>query len=239
KIFRKENPIPLSDALPMLEHMGLRVISERPYLLELPDRKAWIQDFDMGYGGDRPLPEVKDIFQEAFYRIWRGDAENDNFNRLVLGAGLSWRQVALVRAYCKYLLQTGLPFSQAYMEQTLGANAGIASLLVQLFEARFQPGNRKEAEARVSRHIRDIEGALESVASLDEDRILRGFYGLVMATLRTNFYQKRDDGDWKSYISFKFDPSRIPELPLPKPMFEIFVYSPRVEGVHLRGGKVA
>src|SRR5690606_311865 len=113
KIFRREEPIPLSDALPMLEHMGLRVISERPYLLELPDRKAWIQDFEMGFGGDRPLEQVRDIFQEAFYRTWRGDAENDSFNRLVLGAGLSWRQVALLRAYCKYLLQTGLPFSQA------------------------------------------------------------------------------------------------------------------------------
>ena len=239
KIFRNGSPIPLSDALPMLEHMGLRVISERPYEVDLPDRTLWIQDFDMGYSGNRPLEEIRDIFQEAFYRIWRGDAENDNFNRLVLAAKLSWRQTTLLRAYCKYLLQTGLPFSQQYMEQTLSANAGIAAMLVDLFEARFDPSNRGDADLRASRCIRDIEGALESVASLDEDRILRGFYGVIMATLRTNFYQRAANGDPKPYVSFKFDPSRIPELPLPRPMFEIWVYSPRVEGVHLRGGKVA
>src|SRR5690606_17671514 len=157
----------------------------------------------------------------------------------VLVARLSWRQTTLLRAYCKYLLQTGLPFSQQYMEQTLCANPGIASLLVQLFESRFEPGDRADADKRASACVRNIEGALESVASLDEDRILRGFYGVIMATLRTNFYQKAADGEVKPYVSFKFDPSRIPELPLPRPMFEIFVYSPRVEGVHLRGGKVA
>lgn len=239
KIFHKDEPLPLSEALPMLENMGLRVISERPYDLELPGKVFWIQDFDMGYTGNRSVEEVRDHFQEAFYRIWRGDAENDSFNRLVLGAGLSWRQTAVMRAYCKYLLQTGLPFSQQYMEQTLCANTSIATQLVALFEARFQPRGRKEANKAAAEHIRDIEAALESVASLDEDRILRGFYGVIMATLRTNFYQTDAEGGWKNYISFKFDPSLIPELPLPRPMFEIWVYSPRVEGVHLRGGKVA
>ncbi|MFN2301688.1 MAG: NAD-glutamate dehydrogenase [Gammaproteobacteria bacterium] len=239
KIFRRVQPIPLSEALPMLENMGLRVISERPYEVKLPKRVYWIQDFDMGYGGDKPLEEIRDVFQDAFYRIWRGDAENDGFNRLVLAAGLSWRQTTVLRAYCKYLLQTGLPFSQQYMEQTLGANPGIAALLVKLFEARFDPADRAKADNVAAACIRDIEAALESVVSLDEDRILRGFYGVVMATLRTNFYQRLPEGGFKSYMSFKFDPSRIPELPLPRPMYEIWVYSPRTEGVHLRGGKVA
>ncbi len=239
KIFRCDEPIPLSEALPMLENMGLRVISERPYDLELPDRVFWIQDFEMAYAGTKPLAEVKDAFQEAFYRIWRGDAENDSFNRLVLATGMSWRHTAVLRAYCKYLLQTGLPFSQQYMEQTLCANPGIALMLVELFVARFDPENREGADDRASKAIRDIEAALESVASLDEDRILRGFYGVIMATLRTNYYQKGADGSAKDYKSFKFDPSQIPELPLPRPRYEIWVYSPRVEGVHLRGGKVA
>lgn len=246
KIFHAEQPLPISDALPMLENMGLKVISERPYEVDLNDGSiVWIQDFDIIYSTTRQIqPEdVKEIFQDAFANVWLGKAENDGFNRLVLGACLGWRSVTLMRAYCKYLLQTGIPFSQAYMEQTLVNNAVITQQLVQLFETRFDPQHARESAANAEKIIADIYAALDNVSSLDDDRILRAFLNLINATLRTNYYQPAvgsdNDRQAKDYISFKFDPQRIPELPLPKPMFEIWVYSPRVEGVHLRGGKVA
>ncbi|MDX1454664.1 MAG: NAD-glutamate dehydrogenase [Gammaproteobacteria bacterium] len=242
KVFNREQPLPISDALPMLENMGLKVISERPYEVELDDGGIiWIQDFDIIYSDANGIqPEdVKDIFQETFARVWAGQAENDGFNKLVLSAQLTWRQVVLVRAYCKYLMQTGMPFSQAYMEQTLVRNAGLARELVELFELKFDPKANKQRDSQVKERIKAFRAGLEAVSSLDDDRILRAFLNALTATLRTNFYQQDADKNDKDYISFKFDPSRIPELPLPKPAFEIWVYSPRVEGVHLRGGSVA
>ena len=244
KMFRAEQPLPLSTAMPMLENMGLTVISERPYEVNMADGSIiWIQDFDIVYNTQETLQpnDVKDIFQEAFANIWLGNAENDGFNKLVLAARLTWREVALVRAYCKYLLQVGVPFSQAYMEQVLGNNGAIVRKLVELFATRFDPSvDIKDRDAAVDAVIAELNAELENVTSLDDDRILRAFLNLINATLRTNFYQLQPgSNEAKNYISFKFDPARIPELPLPKPMFEIFVYSPRVEGVHLRGGKVA
>lgn len=242
KLFHAEQPLPISDVLPMLENMGLKVISERPYEVDLNDGAiVWIQDFDIIYSTTRSIqPEdVKEIFQETFANVWAGNAENDGFNRLVLGGNLEWRQVALMRAYCKYLLQTGIPFSQAYMEQTLTSNASITQQLVALFETRFDPKQSKERDSIAAKIIDDIHAALDNVTSLDDDRILRAYLNLIKATLRTNYYQPHADKRPKEYISFKFDPQQIPELPLPKPAFEIWVYSPRVEGVHLRGGKVA
>jgi len=242
KIFRGEQPIAISDILPMLENMGLKVIAERPYELELDDLSIiWIQDVEMvnAIGEEFELEAVRDIFQDTFERTWIGDAENDGFNRLVLSAQLDWRQVVILRAYCKYLNQTGLPFSQTYMEDTLVENSGIARKLVKLFEIAFDPQSQDDRHAACRELSQEISDALEAVASLDADRILRAYLGVIRATLRTNFYQQNAEGDWKSYISFKFDPSRVPELPLPKPAYEIFLYSPRVEGVHLRGGKVA
>ncbi|MCG8433995.1 MAG: NAD-glutamate dehydrogenase, partial [Gammaproteobacteria bacterium] len=242
KLFHREQTIPISEALPMLENMGLNVISERPYEIELGDASLiWIQDFEIIYAdADRVNPEeVKTIFQEAFEKTWRGEVENDGFNRLVLGAQLTWRQTTLLRAYCKYLLQTGVPFSQTYMERTLVAYPAITRMLVELFETRFDPRASREREERTKELVKDITHELDSVASLDDDRIMRSFANVITATMRTNYFQKDKNKNTKDYISFKFDPSRIPELPLPKPAFEIFVYSPRVEGVHLRGGKVA
>lgn len=242
KIFHAEQPLPISDVLPMLENMGLKVISERPYEVDMNDGSiVWIQDFDIIYSTTRDIqPEdVKDIFQETFANVWHTNAENDGFNRLVLGANLGWRQVALMRAYCKYLLQTGIPFSQTYMEQTLVSNASIAQRLVNLFETRFDPKLAKDRDTTSEKIAGEIYTALDNVSSLDDDRILRAFMNLIGATLRTNYYQPGANGELKDYISFKFDPQRIPELPLPKPAFEIWVYSPRIEGVHLRGGKVA
>ncbi|HET7587818.1 MAG TPA: NAD-glutamate dehydrogenase, partial [Gammaproteobacteria bacterium] len=243
KLFRREQPISISTALPMLENLGMNVISERPYQMELADGTlVWIQDFEMIYArhADINPDDVKGIFQDAFARIWSGETENDGFNKLVLGAELTWRETTVLRAYCKYLLQTGAPFSQAYMEQTLAAHADIARLMIELFDIRFDPaGVARSRDERASKCLEALRAKLDSVSSLDDDRILRNFISVIDATLRTNYFQFDGNKQPKPYISFKFDPTRIPELPLPRPMFEIFVYSSRFEAVHLRGGKVA
>ncbi|OYV48224.1 MAG: NAD-glutamate dehydrogenase, partial [Burkholderiales bacterium 21-58-4] len=226
--------------LPMLENMGVRVMGERPYKIVLPDESIiWIQDFELIYAGTLDIEKVRTSFHEQFARVWRGEAENDGFNRLVLNAELNWRQTMLLRAYCKYLLQTSVTFSPAYMEHTLASNPQIAALLVRYFEARHNPKGAKERDTLIARYTDEIDKALESVSNLDDDRILRSFLNVVRATIRTNYFQTLKGGGHKPYLSFKFDSSQIPELPLPRPMYEIWVYSPHVEAVHLRGGKVA
>ncbi len=285
KLYKHGSPILLSDVLPMLENLGMRIVSERPYELRMAEGdRVWIQDFEMLLpdGDDLRLDLVRDQFQKAFEQTWRKRCENDGFNRLVLRAHLDWRQVSMLRACCKYLLQTGTPFSQSYMEQTLSAWPLVARLLVEYFEARFDPDRREQSKAQrqsarkameaqcaqfaagyaddVLTELLDALGqqrelpadqvdimvvrkailrAIDSVSSADQDRILRGFYDLVRAMLRTNFYCRDDRGEWRDYISFKFDSSIVPDLPRPRPFREIWVYSPRVEGIHLRGGKVA
>ena len=245
KLFHADDPLPLSEILPMLENMGLRVISERPYRLRANGegaRQTWIQDFEMRTADGQPIQpgKINQLFQDAFEQVWTGRVENDGFNRLILKAGLDWRQAVLLRALCRYLLQTGLPFSQAYMEQVLAEHALIAEMLVELFEARFNPELPEKRRERSALTINQaLSHALEEVTSLDADRMLNAFRALIMATLRTNHFQPDEQGGPKPYLSLKFDPHRIPDLPLPLPMFEIFVYSPRVEGVHLRGGLVA
>jgi glutamate dehydrogenase len=242
EVFLLGEPVPLSLSLPMLEHMGVKVLEELNYKVE-PDGipPVYVHDFGLSCGGDikLDLTPVKSGFEEAFARAWRGEIENDDFNRLVLGANLGWREVTILRAYCKYLRQTGFTFSQAYMEQALSANATVAKKLAELFVARFDPSPTGDAGLKASALTAEIGKALDLVENLDEDRILRRFLAVIQATLRTNYFQKDADGEAKSYISFKFDPALVPGLPEPKPMFEIYVYSPRVEGVHLRGGKVA
>lgn len=243
RLFRREQPIAISTALPMLENLGMTVISEQPYQLALPDEAlTWIQDFEMIYAQQvrTPIDKVKALFQEAFTRIWDGDAESDGFNYLVLGAQLSWRETALLRAYCKYLLQTGAPFSQTYMARTLATNPDIAALLVELFHIRFDPDRTTDdRDENASQQLDELHRKLDDVSSLDDDRILRGFLTLIDATLRTNYYQTEANGKPKHYIAFKLDSGKIPELPLPRPMVEVFVYSTRFEAVHLRGGPVA
>ena len=242
KVFHRELPIPISEALPMLENMGLKVISERPYRVELPDDSAlWIQDFEMVYAHRVIDPgKVNETFQQAFYRTWRGQIENGGFNRLVLGAGLTWRQVSLLRAYCKYLLQTRLPFSQTYMENSLAQNPELGARLVEILEVRHDPElSAKVRERRSNKAKQQLLELLDDVASQDDDRILRSFLSAIMATLRTNYFNVDEGNQATPYISFKLDPQKVPDLPKPRPMFEIFVYSPRVEGVHLRGGTVA
>ena len=245
KIVKLGEPVPISDLLPMLENFGLRVIAERPYELAWPQGgAAWIQDFELEHRERRAIDiaRIEARFKEALNAGWSGEAENDGFNRLLFTADLSAREILVLRAYCRYLLQTGVPFSQAYMERTLGANPELASALVRLFEARFDPQKLHAARASgqtAKQLVTQIRAGLDSVASLDEDRILRAYLGLVQATLRTNFYRRDPGGAALPYLSFKFDPSAIPELPLPRPKYEIFVYSTRVEGVHLRMGDVA
>jgi len=288
KVYKHDHTIPLSDAMPMLERMGLRTVTEwGPYEVRMPDgERICIQDLDLAptFSHEFDPEEVRETFQEAFGKVWRGHAESDGFNRLILAARMTWRQAALLRAYCKYLLQTGVPFSQAYMEDTLSRHPLIARLLVEMFEARLDParqGERKrerdaaakalkatfdslladegggesdaaEALASVPTARSDdrstqesacndaLEALLDEVASLDEDRILRAFVECIAATLRTNLFQTTPvDGNVHEYFSLKLDPSKLPDLPKPRPFREIFVYSPRVEGVHLRGGMVA
>ena len=242
RLYRLGEQISLSEVMPLLEDMGVEVADQRPYKIE-PAGKApvWINDFGLVHEaqGELQTDQVKEIFQDAFARAWRGAVEDDGFNRLVLRAQLTWREITILRAYCKYLRQTGTTFSQNYMEQTLAANPHIARLLVELFKARLDPGRQERAEEETERLKEEIKEALEAVVSLDEDRILTSFLNVTLATLRTNYFQSTPEGEPKPYLSFKLDPTGIPELPLPRPMFEIFVYSPRAEGVHLRGGKVA
>jgi glutamate dehydrogenase len=240
KLYKAGRQLALSDVLPTLEHMGLRVVSEMPYRIEPAGAAAplWLHEFCMVTpdGAEIEVAEVREIFHDAYVRVWTGALEDDGFNRLVLRAGLDWREVTLLRASCKYLRQVGIAFSQSYMEETLARNARIARKLVRLFRARFNPDRQAEAPHRVAALEAKIGEALDRVANLDEDRILRRFLNLMQAMLRTNFFQ---EGGGKPYLAFKLDSHRVDELPLPRPLYEIFVYSPRVEAIHLRGGKVA
>jgi glutamate dehydrogenase len=242
KLYRAGAPVALSYSLPMLESMGVRVIDEHPSEIVRQDgSRVWLHDFGLTYVSTEELNihTLRPLFQEAFLRIWQGAVENDAFNRLTLLAGLGWREVSVLRAYAKHMRQATFTFSQSYMEQTLAAYPRLAAQLVELFALRFDPARNEHREAKTAKLLDQIKEALNNVANLDEDRILRQFLAMIQATLRTNYYQKGKDGQPKPYISFKFDPEGIPGLPSPRPMFEIFVYSPRVEGVHLRGGKVA
>jgi glutamate dehydrogenase len=245
KMFHSGQPITISDVLPLFENMGVTVVDERPYEISPEGAEpVWIYDFGLSTAkvSDEQLAEpLRVLAQEAFGRVWRGDAENDGFNRLVLAGGLSWRDVTVLRAYSKYLRQTGQTFSQDYMERTLAAHPHIARLLLELFRARFDPAEQRADRTKPSADqlTEQLLGAIDAVASLDEDRILRSFLDLVLATVRTNAFQAGADGQPKAHLAFKFDPALIGDLPTPRPMFEIFVYSPRTEGVHLRGGKVA
>jgi len=241
RILRKNSPLALSDALPLLENMDFRVLSERPYKIELAgERATWIQDCEIEYRGTGNFDptEIGARFRDAFMAVWQERCENDGFNRLVLAAGLSWREVSVLRAYCRYLLQTGVPFSQAYMERTLARYPKLARILWTLFVTRFDPTLR-ESRAKVSDRLRrQMESALQDVASLDEDRILRAYLAVIGASVRTNYFQEID-GAPKEYLAIKLSSRDIPDLPLPKPLFEIFVYAPRFEGIHLRNGHVA
>jgi glutamate dehydrogenase len=240
KLYRLNNSIPLSDVLPILENMGLRIVSEQPFQITLKTGEvAWINDFNMYYHCEIPdIEEIKDVFQEAFARIWYGDAENDGFNKLVLAAKLTWREISVLRAYAKYLRQIGFPFSQNYIEETFLKNLTVARLLIDLFNLTFNPEVRKKSE-KIPQIETDLLAEFDKVANLDEDRILRRYLEVTKATLRTNYFQRTSNGEIKPYISFKLSPALISDIPLPIPVYETFTYSIDFEGVHLRAGKVA
>ena len=233
KIYRKGEPVHLSDVLPVFEHLGFKVISEVPHALNQGGDAApvWIHDFTMVTvdGASIEIEALRARFEDAFRAVWLNAAEDDGFNRLVVNAGLAWRQVMILRAYAKYLRQAGSSFSQAYVEKSLTGNPVTAALLVKLFETRFDPNTVSEGEEVHAA----ILAELEKIVSADEDRILRWFLNLIDSTLRTNYFQHKD------YLSFKLDSKKVLGLPLPRPNVEVFVYSPRMEGIHLRGGKVA
>ncbi|WP_207631208.1 MULTISPECIES: NAD-glutamate dehydrogenase [unclassified Actinopolyspora] len=247
KMFLTER-VTLSRVLPVLQSMGVEVVDERPYEVS-PDEETrrWIFDFglrpDQGLleqsGGER-MDTLRERFEEAFRAVWQGDSEVDRFNSLVLRAGLTWRQTAVLRAYAKYLRQVGVAYSQDYIEDALLAHESITVQLVQLFEARFDPElDETSRDSREQELVAAIERAVDEVSSLDADRILRNYLSLIRATLRTNHFVRGADALPRSFWSFKLEPQEIPGLPEPRPQYEIFVYSPRFEGVHLRFGSVA
>jgi glutamate dehydrogenase len=243
KLYNIGSSIALSDVIPTLEDMDLRVLSEVPFSLT-PDRAAvpiWIHDFETKSLGDCPIdiPAIEDKFLELFHRVHMGQAERDGFNRLVIRAGLNWQECVMMRSYCKYLRQLHIQFSQEYMELTLVRNPEITRLIRDLFVTKFNVTNGKKDTKKIDGILDKISQALDHVENIDEDRILRRYTNLINATVRTNYYQRSSKGDCKSYLSFKFDSQIIDEMPAPRPKFEIFVCSPRFEAVHLRGGKIA
>ncbi|MHB1289997.1 NAD-glutamate dehydrogenase, partial [Georgenia sp.] len=246
KLYR-HGPLSLTTILPVFNDLGVEVTDEYPYVLTRNDgtalhvfdfglRARSEDDWTRGQGGNR------DRFQDAFAAVWHGQAESDGFNALVLRAGLGWREIVVLRAVAAYLRQTGWAYSRGYVEEALRENHHIATLLVELFEARFTPadlsGEQREAAERAA--VNRIEQALDDVPSLDHDRIVRGFLAVVRAMLRTSYFRRQGEpASLATAVAFKIDPQAVPNLPEPRPMFEIWVYGPRVEGVHLRFGKVA
>ena len=255
RLYREGEPVALSDMLPILENLGLRVIAEEPFRIDSSDNRAvWIHELTLGATGGTgagagavpaaPSAALRRRFEEALRAVWAGAIENDGFNRLVLAAGLSVRQTTILRLYCKVLRQAGSTFSQAYMEETLARHGPIARRLVRLFEHRFDParaavGSQPGASLDTMAEIQAIDHALDAVESLDEDRILRAYLTLVVKSMRTNYYQTGPSGEPKPALAVKLASSAIDLFPLPRPLYEIYVYSPRVEGVHMRAGKVA
>jgi glutamate dehydrogenase len=266
RLFRL-SPVTLSDVLPQLQHMGLEVLDEHPYEFGGTTNPFWIYDFGIR-GRQRTVTEaeaeaVRAGFEAALTALWLGETEDDDFNGLVLAAELTWRQVVVLRAYARYLRQVGIQFSQSYLQRVLRANPAITRLLVRLFESRFDPALADGADERCTAITEELRSALDEVNSLDHDRILRAYLALIEATLRTNYYQYRpggqppvppesapdgtnryrigrvEEGDFAPYLVFKLAPERVPAVPAPRPKYEIWVYSPRLEAVHLRFGAVA
>ena len=237
KVYTAGTHVSLSDVIPILHNLGVEVIEEHPHRARRGDESIWIYDFGLRLPnvGDQHPDTMRTLFEDAFSAAWRGESDDDSLNRLVVGAGLTWRQVTVLRAYSRYMRQIGTRFSDAYLADTLVANASLSRALVQLFERRHDPrGQTNSADL-----VEALEQQFGDVDSLEHDQILRLFLSLVMATLRTNYFRRDDHGDLLPTLALKLQPSSVPEVPEPRPAFEIFVFSPRVEGVHLRAGSVA
>jgi glutamate dehydrogenase len=246
KLYVLGEVLPLSASLPVFENLGLKVIAEDSYPVSFSSDGGWRQDaaildFIMERADGLPvrLEDIRQPLEDAFHAVLREEAESDGFNRLVMGAGLSWRDVGILRASAKFLRQAAITFSGSYMQQALGRNPDVAGLLVALFYARNDPNASGERAASILEINRRIEMALKDVPSLDDDRIIRRFKNVIDATLRTNFFQRNPDGTARPAMAMKFDSARLDELPAPRPWREIFVYAPSVEGVHLRFGRIA
>ena len=219
--------------------MGARVLDEHPYRIGAEGDALWIHDLGLQLPVDTDLSTVKTRFEALFSQAWRGEVESDDLNKLVLTTTLDARAIAVLRAYTRYFKQLGFAYSQSYIEGTLNKNARITQKISELFMVRFDPAHAANRDSDQQQLTQQIDTHLASVSSLDEDRILRQFTSTILATLRTNLWQTAASGGAKPYLSFKLNPRAVPGVPEPKPLFEIWVYSPRFEGVHLRGGKVA
>ncbi len=241
RVYHCGAPVPIADLLPLLDHLGFRAIDERAAHFAFAGRDVWVHDVGVQVPESLVLTEAMQAeVQRAFAAEFHGDVEVDGLNRLVLLAGLTARQVEVLRAYSRYLRQVGFPFSQQYIEATLARHAEIAALLVAVFEARFDPARSSEFRADACGALRaEVLTALDAVPSLDDDRTLRAFLALLDATVRTNAFRPGAGGGHRDVLAFKFDAAKVPDLPLPRPLFEIWVCSPRVEGVHLRNGRIA
>ncbi|TVT05018.1 NAD-glutamate dehydrogenase [Amycolatopsis bartoniae] len=247
KLYLLGEGVTLSVVLPVLQRMGVEVVDERPYELRREDgTRSWIYDFGLRIGQqalddltEQAEQDLRVRFQDAFAAAWRGDCEIDGYNSLVLRAGLTWRQASVLRAYARYLRQARTPYSQEYIEDAVLAHTDIATKLLALFEHRFDLSTDPESDTQAETLVDEITSMIDEVTSLDQDRILRRLLAVIRATLRTNYRVTDDEGRPRPFLAFKLDPQGVPDLPEPRPRFEIFVYSPRVEGVHLRFGAVA
>ena len=243
KLFHAEQPVTLSDVMPIFENMGFRVIGEHPYeCIDREGRTVWIHDFTLTASSNQiiDINKIRKSFESLFLKVWEGNAENDSFNRLVISSYMNWRQIAVLRSYARYMRQVRVSNSQRFIANTVVSNTHISKLLIELFESRFNPTLKSPlAKTSCEKIEADFLSALDDVQNLSEDKILRLYLDLIKATMRTNFYQNNDDGEYRYDIAFKFHPRLIPNVPMPVPKYEIFIYSPRIEGVHLRGGKVA
>ncbi len=250
KLYSPHQAVPLSDILPVLENMGLKIHAEYPHEIWPRDHEypLWIQDFEAEIVGavensinKETIQEIRENFEECLKGIWETEIENDSLNRMVLLAGLPWRDVVVLRSYIRYMRQTKIPFSLPYMEQAVTDYPVIGKLLIEYFYAKFEP--KTKTGKNVANKCDDIEAKIEqelqNVSSLDQDRVLRAILSTMKVTLRTNFFQLDEAGRGKSWVSIKLDSKQVPNIPEPRPYREIFVYSPRIEGVHLRGGKIA
>jgi glutamate dehydrogenase len=242
KVYHLDSPVPLSDILPVLENLGLKCLSEMPYEVHPQGsggKVIWIHDFTLQGAEDIKIETVKANFEETFLQVWMGRAENDGINQLVVRANLTWREALVLRTYNRFMRQEKFPFSAAYIEQVLGLYPQIARELVAMFIEMHDPKLKMVPEKRGKASAARITEMLQAVQKLDHDRILRGFMTLIENTLRTNYFQTHADGTPKSVLALKLNSKNIPDLPLPRPHVEIFVYSTRVEAVHLRGGDIA
>ena len=243
KLFHAEQPVTLSDVMPIFENMGFRVIGEHPYeCIDREGRTVWIHDFMLTTSSKQiiDINKIRDSFESLFLKVWQGHAENDSFNRLVIYAYMNWRQIAMLRSYARYMRQIRVSNSQRFIANTVVSNTFISGILVRLFETRFDPQIQQEEAKELCNELSEgFLKALDEVQNLSEDKILRLYLDLINATMRTNYYQKDANGKYRHDIALKLHPRLIPQVPMPVPMYEIFIYSPRIEGVHLRGGKVA